>query len=118
MSKWVKIDNDYFEVESIETQLTIASHSAINIIFNIDKKNGCYNYLTSWFDESFNNTKSSFIRKISCKNFDAMGCFIKTLDFNPVKNNISVIFSCDYLEQVDISERRNEKIEEILNKKT
>jgi hypothetical protein len=112
-NKWVKIDNDYFEVESIEAQLTIGTHGTISILFNNDKR--CNDYLSSWFDESIHKTKSQYIRNISCNFFDGVGCFIKTIDFNPIKNNIYVEFSCDYISQVNISERRDDKINQLLN---
>lgn len=114
--KWIKIDNDYFEAESIEVQLSIGAHGTLHVLFDINKTPSCYQYLTSWFDMSINSPKSSYVRKISCKSFDAIGCFIKTFDFNPVKNNIYVEFNCDYLELANVSLRRDDKINELLNK--
>jgi len=115
-NKWVKIDNDYFEVESIETQLTIGTHGNITILFNKDKNPKIYEYLSSWFDQSVTTTiKSEYIRNISSKEFDAVGCFIKSMDFNPIKNNVYTHLSCDYITPVNVLERRDNKINDILN---
>lgn len=117
MIDWVKIDNSYFDADSVATQLSIGSHANINISINSIKNPDSYTFFTNWFDFSSNRSgyASQYKKDISCKNFDAKGCFIKSIDYDPNTKMIGVDVSCDYLETANISERRENKINDLLD---
>jgi hypothetical protein len=116
IDSWVKIDDSYFDVNIISTQLSIGSHANLIISLNTIKNPDSYGFFTNWFDSAFSNRSASQYKKdISCKNFDSKGCFIKAIDFDPNTNTLSVDVSCDYLQTANVSERRDSKIDELLN---
>ena len=117
IDSWVKIEDSYFDVNMINTQLSIGSHANLNISLNTIKNPKSYEFFTNWFDNSSVRTGyvSQYKKDISCKNFDAKGCFIKTIDFDPNTNTVNIDVSCDYLQTAKISEKRESKIEDLLN---
>lgn len=115
MKKWVKISNEYFDVDLMNTQLTIGSHANINMKLDTVKNPGSYNFFTSWFDTSLVTSAENYKRNISCKEFDSKGCFIKSIDFNPNSKILIVNICCDYVETANISQRRDSKIDDILD---
>jgi hypothetical protein len=121
MDTWVKIGNEYFDANLINTQLSIGSHANLIVSINTIKNPESYNFFTNWFDSAFNvmgsrsGYASQYKKDISCKSFDAKGCFIKAIDFDPNTDNINLDISCDYLQTANISERREEKLDELLN---
>lgn len=120
MSTWVKIEDRYFDAELINTQLSIGSHANLIISINSIKNPDSYGFLTNWFDSAYplsgrSGYASKYKKDVSCKNFDAKGCFIKAIDFDPNTDIINIDISCDYLQNADISERREEKLDELLN---
>jgi hypothetical protein len=117
IDSWMKIDDSCFDVNIISTQLSIGSHANLNISLNTIKNPDCYGFFTNWFDSSSIRTgyASQYKKDISCKNFDSKGCFIKAIDFDPNTNTLSVDVSCDYLQTANVSERRDSKIDELLN---
>jgi hypothetical protein len=118
MSSWVKIENEYFDANLINTQLSIGSHANLIISINTIKNPDSYDFFTDWFDFSSERTgyASKSKKDVSCKDFDAKGCFIKTIDFDPNTDTINIDVSCDYLQVANISERREEKLDNLLNK--
>lgn len=117
MNSWVKIENEYFDADLINTQLSIGSHANLIISINTIKNPDSYGFFTDWFDFSSERTgyASKYKKDVSCKNFDAKGCFIKAIDFDPNTDTINVDVSCDYLQEANISERREEKLDNLLN---
>jgi len=117
MSSWVKIENEYFDANLINTQLSIGSHANLIISINTIKNPDSYGFFTDWFDFSSERTRyaSKSKKDVSCKDFDAKGCFIKTIDFDPNTDTINIDVSCDYLQVANISERREEKLDNLLN---
>ena len=117
MSSWVKIENEYFDANLVNTQLSIGSHANLIISINTIKNPDSYGFFTDWFDFSSERTgyTSKYKKDVSCKNFDAKGCFIKAIDFDPNTDTINIDVSCDYLQAANISERREEKLDNLLN---
>jgi hypothetical protein len=117
MDNWLNIENQFFNADLINTQLSIGSHA--NLILSLDtvKNPQSYKFFINWFDSGSNRTgiTSQYKKDISCKNFDAKGCFIKTIDYDPNTNIINLDVSCDYLSPANISERREEKLDNLLN---
>lgn len=114
MKKWIKISNEYFDVDLINTQLSIGSHANINLTLCTVKNPSAYNFFTNWFDTSLVTTANKYKQNISCKDFDSKGCFIKSIDFNPSSKILIVDICCDYVETANVSERRESKIDDIL----
>ncbi len=116
MKNWMKISNEYFDVELINTQLSIGSHANLNICLNTIKNPDSYRFFTDWFDFSSQTESANEYKKdVSCKNFDAKGCFIKAIDVNPNTNTINIDIACDYLHAANVSERRDSKIDDLLD---
>lgn len=103
---YIRIDKDVFEVTDISIQTSICSHATIYISLDIQKYPNCINYFSNIYDNliSFDLIGYSFI----CHN-----SMIKALDieFNKIMN---LTIRCDVLK--DVSDRRDEVIEKILNK--
>ncbi len=118
IDNWVKIEHEYFDAELVNTQLSIGSHANLIISISSVKNPDSYGFFTDWFD-SYGNGRSGFAsqynKDISCKSFDAKGCFITTIDFNPNTDIINIDVSCDYLQPANISERRDLKIDDLLD---
>lgn len=115
MNTWVKVENEYFDVNFINTQLSIGSHANLTISVNAIKNPTSYQFFTNWFDFASSSTANKYKKDISCKSFDSKGCFIKAIDFDPNTDTINLDISCDYLQTADVSERREEKLDELLN---
>ncbi len=116
MDSWVRIEGEYFNADLINTQLSIGSHANLIISLNTIKNPGSYGFFTDWFDSyGRSGFTSQYKKDISCKSFDAKGCFIKAIDFDPNNDGINIDVSCDYLTPANISERREEKLDSLLN---
>jgi hypothetical protein len=116
MDSWVRIEGEYFNADLINTQLSIGSHANLIISLNTIKNPDSYGFFTNWFDSyGRNGFASKYKKDISCKSFDAKGCFIKAIDFDPNTDGINIDVSCDYLTPANISERREEKLDSLLN---
>ena len=121
MDSWVRIEGEYFNADLINTQLSIGSHANLIISLNTIKNPRSYVFFTDWFDSAFDSSSarsgypSQYKKDISCKSFDAKGCFIKAIDFDPNNDGINIDVSCDYLTPANISERREEKLDSLLN---
>ena len=107
----IKIKEQYFYVEDISTQFSIGSHGKINITINTLNYPKYYKFFTDIFD-----SYSEF--DLQYKNLRGYGCVIKSLDIDNMNYLLYVNIHCDYLEQVTIQEKRDELIDEFLNKKT
>lgn len=108
---YIRIYNDVFEVDTISIQTTIGSHATIYISVDIENRANYLNYFINLFDnkKKFDLVGGSFIGS-----FIGKGSFIKYIDvvFN---KRINLTIRTDILYVKDISERREEIIEEILN---
>lgn len=107
----LKIRNEYFFVEDISTQFSIGTHGNLNITINTMKFPSYYKYFIDIFD-----SYSEF--DIQYKNLRGYGCMIKSLDIDNMNYLLYVNIHCDYLEQVTVQEKRDELIDDVLNKKT
>lgn len=114
---WIKIDNRVFEVDSVDIQLSIGSHSNLNIRLNLEKNPKYYDFFIKKYEMQSSGlvTLNKSVKfDLIHKNFIAKGCITKTIDIVFDKQmNISLI--CDYLDQTDTQERREELINELLN---
>ena len=120
MSRWIKIENQHFNVINISAQYNITEHQInwrntyktvagpsscdITVVFNIsDSKN-----IFPLFDnrEKFDMISSELI---------ANGCYIKTIDMDPMNNTLVADITADYVKLKDVSDIRDEKINQILD---
>lgn len=118
----IKINDDYFNVESISTQYSIGSHGVISLTLNTLKYPQYYRFFTDIFDNYYDSSngvyKSDITFNIQFKNLRAYGCIIKSLDIDSMNYLLYVNINCDYLEQATIQEKRDELIDEVLNEQT
>jgi hypothetical protein len=103
---WIKINNETFFIKEMTIQLSIGSHASISLSFDINKYP---NYSSIFFNKYENKEKFNIIGK----EFEAKGTIIKTIDTD--RNTMNTSLRCDLLNHKDISERREEIIDEVLN---
>ena len=117
----LKINNNHFEVECISTQLTIGSHGTISLTVNTLRHPNYYSYFTDIFDryndEVFNQLpKSDTIFNVQCKNIKGYGCSLKSMDIDNTNHLMHLSINCNYLEEITVQEKRDELIDDVLNK--
>lgn len=103
---WIKINDETFFIKDMSIQLSIGVHASLELSFDIKTYPSYSNLFFNKFEmkEKFN---------IVGKEFEAKGTIIKTIDTDNTTMNISL--RCDFLNHKDISERREEIIDEVLN---
>lgn len=106
IDNWVKVDGVVFNIKEYSVQLSIGSHASIDVSFDNRK-----DYSDFFFEKYENKTKFNLIGK----QFEAKGVHIKGIDVS--LNKIHLSLRCDILDNRDISERRDEIIDEVLNNK-
>ena len=105
---WFKINDIIFYPKSFETQTSIINNIGSNLIYiKLDIKS--HSMYKSIFMKKFEENKKFNI--ITSKIF-FIGCYIKTIDF--FEDELSIYIGCDYLEYIDICERRDEIINDLL----
>ena len=107
---WIKIDNDSFDVIDVTVQLSIGSHTTTYISLDINKNPNYLKYFTNLYENH-----SSFI--MSSVKFVAPGSLIKSIDVD-FDSNMNITIKSDVFNPVNIQERREETIDELLNNKT
>ena len=103
---WIKINKEIFFIKDIKIQLSIGSHASLKLSFDIK----IYQKYTDIFFGMYENREKF---DIVGKEFEAKGTIIKTIDVD--KNTMIVSLRCDLLNHKDISERREEIIDKVLN---
>lgn len=120
MSKWVKIENQHFDVISISAQYNITEQQITwrNTYRTVAKPSSCD--ITVVFN--FSDSKIIFQMFENRKKFDmisseliANGCYIKTIDMDPLNNTLITDITSDYVRIKDLSDIRDEKINQILD---
>ena len=107
---WVKIDNDVFDVIDVTVQLSIGSHTTTYISLDINKNPNYLKYFTNLYENHSSFTMSSI-------KFVAPGSLIKSIDVD-FDSNMNITIKSDVFNPVNIQERRDEMIDELLNNKT
>jgi hypothetical protein len=103
---WIKINDETFFIKDMTIQLSIGSHASLQLSFDIKKYP---NYSNIFFNKYENREKFNVVGK----DFEAKGTIIKTIDLDT--NTMNTSLRCDLLNHKDISERREEIIDEVLN---
>jgi hypothetical protein len=103
---WIKINDETFFIKDMTIQLSIGSHATLELSFDIKTYP---NYSNIFFNKYENREKFNIVGK----DFEAKGTIIKTIDLDT--NTMNTSLRCDLLNHKDISERREEIIDEVLN---
>lgn len=113
--KWLKINDKNFTATLINVQYTIDTNNVTyqvygrrtcDITIELIVNNSEYNYITNLYD--------NFIKfELSSGDLKANGCFIRTITVDTNKLKLEIV--SDYIKPKDLSERRDEIIDEILN---
>jgi hypothetical protein len=103
---WIKINDETFFIKDMTIQLSIGSHASLQLSFDIKKYP---NYSNIFFNKYENREKFNIVGK----DFEAKGTIIKTIDIDT--NTMNTSLRCVLLNHKDISERREEIIDEVLN---
>jgi hypothetical protein len=103
---WIKINDETFFIKDMSIQLSIGSHASLELSFDIKTYP---NYSNIFFNKYENREKFNIVGK----DFEAKGTIIKTIDIDT--NTMNTSLRCDLLNHKDISERREEIIDEVLN---
>jgi hypothetical protein len=119
-AKWFKIKDDLFHSISISCQLTTGSHGDINISVDLNVYPGYRQYFYDQFDKMYSSQngqqsyKKDYIFDITTPYWRGMGCGIKSMDIN-TNGILNLDIYCDYIDQENIQERRENIINDILN---
>jgi len=105
----IKIDNEIFDCIDGSVQLSLGSHANITINLDINKNPSYEQFFIKLYESS-----RSF--RIISQKFEAHGTNIKTLDLDFNKKRLNVSFHCDVLNSTDASIRREDALNEILDK--
>ncbi len=120
-NKWFKIKDDIFYTESITCQLSIGSHGSIDISLDLNTHPGYRKYFYDQFDKMYNSKngqqgyKKDYIFDIITTSWKGIGCGIKSMDIN-TNGILNLDIYCDYIQNENIQERRENIINDILNK--
>ena len=108
----IKIDNDYFEIMESSVEFSTGTHATIYIRIDITNQPNYLRYFTKMYED-----QKTTLKKFTCmaSEFEALGCIIKSIDTN-FKSIVNLTLRCDLLNLRDIQTKRDEIIEDILNK--
>lgn len=112
--KWVKINNDIYDVIDGSVQLSVGSHATIHLTFDISKNKSYQDTLIKLYESQQNYVGKDIKFTISNAKFIGSGSMIKSIDTD-FSSKMNITIRCDYLQTLDIQERRDEMIDEVLN---
>lgn len=126
MNKWFKINDRNFTAIDISLQYTIqgrnpysAGVTSCDIVLTIQAKIGSpdYNYIMNIYDNSLTSMRvSDYKFEIISDKFKSVGCIIKSINHDPIKDILTLDIISDYVQTKDTSDRRDEIIDYILDK--
>lgn len=108
MNNWIKIENNIFFVKesNVAIQFSTGSHASIEVSIDIKKYPQYLNYFFTLFE---NHSKFN----LETKKYFTKGTIIKSINYD--SDCLLVSLRCDIMELTDLTERRDEIIENILN---
>lgn len=109
----IKIDNDSFEIKESSVEFTTGVHATVYIKFDIRNHQEYLSHFMKMYEGQKNGTLKKF--NTLTNEFEALGCLIKSIDTN-FKSIVNLTLRCDLLNYKDLQKRRDEIIEDILNK--
>lgn len=112
--KWIKINNDIYDIIDGSVQLSIGSHATIHLTFDISKNKSYQDIFIKMYENQQNYTGSECKFQISNSRFIGGGSLIKSIDTD-FTDRMNLTIRCDYIQTLDVQERRDEMIDNILN---
>jgi hypothetical protein len=105
----IKLDNEIFNCINGSVQLSIGSHATLYLTFDLIKHPSYENILIKLYeyDKTF---------KVISSKFESSGSKIKTLDIDYNNKRLEISIHCDVLNTTDINLRREDLINELLEK--
>lgn len=122
LSKFIKIEDQSFETEMINVQLSMGARASISVKFDIKKHPGYYSFFIRKYEDQsnasmFGGTVGSGKFDLYHKKFVSRGTMIKSMDVSfDDEMNLSLI--CDLLDEYNIQEIREDIINDLLGGKT
>lgn len=119
-TNWIKIDEQTFEIDQGDAQLSFGSHATINIKLDLKKNPGYYKFFIKKYEEqsnSMNALAASSKFDVYHRHFTARGTLIKSMDVS-FDEEMSLSLVCDILNETNAQERRDEIIDDLLNNET
>jgi hypothetical protein len=121
MTKWIQINDQIFFYKELSVQTSIGSHSSSTLSIDMNQNAKAYDFFTKLYDSHFGVNgklvpKKDIVFTVKTNNFELHGCLIKHIDFDFNSAIINLGIISDYTIMVDRQERRDEIIEQILNK--
>ena len=121
MTKWIQINDQIFSYKELSVQTTIGSHSSSSLSLDMNQNPKSYDFFTKLWDlhlgiNGTNLPKKDIVFTVKTNNFELHGCLVKHIDFDFNSAIINLGIISDYTIIVDRQERRDEIIEQILNK--
>jgi hypothetical protein len=106
----IKIENTIFNCsDDSSVQLSFGSHATLNLKFDLNINKNYESYFIKLYE-------TDTVFKIVSSGFESNGCRIKTLDIDYISKKMEISIHSDILETKDISIRREEVINELLQK--
>ncbi len=129
--KWFRINDRDFTANQIGVQYTIEGATTTYMnksVYIPQRRKTCditidmiitnsldYDYINKIYDNQYMNYSVNSKFEITSGDFKAYGCLIKTLTIN-TNNILKIEIISDHIQSKDISDRRDEIIEQILDK--
>lgn len=130
--KWFKINDKDFTANLISVQYTIegATNTYMNKSIYIPQRtktcditidmiitnSSDYDYINKIYDNQYSNQYSLNSKfELLSSEFKAYGCLIKTITIN-LNNSVKIEIISDHIQSKDLSDRRDEIIDQILDK--
>jgi hypothetical protein len=129
--KWFKIDDDKFVAKDISIQYNIDTTTNtfgyakmvqgtrqsidLTIVMENNQNNSSY-FFNLYSQRGRVGLASNYKFDINAYHFTANGCIIRSISTDPLLNTLTMDIICDYSMVIPIDERRNEIIDEILDK--
>ena len=104
----IKISQKIFECLHSSVQLSFGSHATVDLTFDLNSCK-CYDYFIKLAE-----IKNRF--DLESQSFLAKGCQVKSVDINYKQGRMNISLHTDVLLPVDIKERRDDSINDILTK--
>lgn len=105
----IKINNKIFECLEGFVQLSTGSHATINLKFDLSKNPDYEKFLIKIYE-------SNLIFTLFSTNFESVGSRIKSIDIDFSSKKMELLIHSDILNTKDVSIRREDVINEILQK--
>ena len=105
----IKIDNKLFDCLEGFVQLSTGSHATINLKFDLAKHPNYEKYLIKIYE-------SNLIFTLLSSNFESVGSRIKSLDIDFSSKRMELMIHSDILNTKDVSLRREDVINDIIQK--